>query len=63
MQDIILIGLNHKSASVSVRECLAFSDQEARSALVELRARKIVDEAMLFFHVQPGGAVDGSKRE
>ena len=27
---------------------MAFSDEEARSALVELRARKIVDEAMLF---------------
>ena len=48
MQHVILIGLNHKSASVRVRECLAFSDEEARSALTELRARKIVDEAVLF---------------
>ena len=48
MQSIILIGLNHKSASVSVRECLAFNEDEARSALVELCKRKTVDEAMLF---------------
>ena len=48
MQSIILIGLNHKSASVSVRECLAFNEDEARSALIELCKRKTVDEAMLF---------------
>jgi len=48
MQSVILIGLNHKSASVSVRECLAFNEEEARSALVALRSRKSVDEAMLF---------------
>jgi glutamyl-tRNA reductase len=48
MQNISLLGLNHKSASVSVRECLAFTDDEARSALIELRSRRIADEVILF---------------
>ena len=48
MDRIILIGLNHKSASVDVRECLAFTDDDTRSALAGLRGIKTIDEAMLF---------------
>ncbi len=48
MDQIILIGLNHKSASVDIRECLAFTDDDTRSALAKLRGMGIVDEAMLF---------------
>ena len=48
MDRIFLIGLNHKTASVDIRECLAFSDQESRSALCELRSISAIDEAMLF---------------
>jgi len=48
MERIILIGLNHKTAPVNVRECLAFSHQETRSALSDLRAMATIDEAMLF---------------
>jgi glutamyl-tRNA reductase len=48
MDSIILIGLNHKTASVNVRECLAFSDQESHSALCEIRGIDAIDEAVLF---------------
>jgi glutamyl-tRNA reductase len=48
MDRIILIGLNHKTAPVNIRECLAFSQDETRSALAELGAMATVEEAMLF---------------
>lgn len=47
MDRIFLIGLNHKTASVDVRECLAFDDQEARTALAGLRGVSSIDEAVL----------------
>ncbi|MGD9223324.1 MAG: glutamyl-tRNA reductase, partial [Desulfobacteraceae bacterium] len=48
MDRIVLIGLNHKTAPVNIRECLAFTDEESHSALAELRAVSSIDEAMLF---------------
>jgi glutamyl-tRNA reductase len=48
MDRIILIGLNHKTAPVNIRECLAFSDQESHSALCEIRGIGSIDEAVLF---------------
>lgn len=48
MERLFLIGLNHKTASVDVRECLAFNDNESRSALTELRGLDSLDEVMLF---------------
>jgi glutamyl-tRNA reductase len=48
MDRIILIGLNHKTAPVNIRECLAFSQDETRSALGDLRAMANIEEAMLF---------------
>ncbi len=48
MDKIILIGLNHKTAPVNIRECFAFTDEETRSALSELRNNEAIDEAMLF---------------
>ena len=48
MERIILIGLNHKTAPVDIRECLAFSQDETRDALSDLRKIDAVDEAMLF---------------
>jgi glutamyl-tRNA reductase len=48
MDRIILIGLNHKTAPVNIRECLAFSQDETRSALGDLRAMAAIEEAMLF---------------
>jgi glutamyl-tRNA reductase len=48
MDRIILIGLNHKTAPVNIRECLAFSQDETRNALADLRAMVTIEEAMLF---------------
>ncbi len=48
MDRIILIGLNHKTAPVNIRECLAFSQDETRSALSDLRTMATIEEAMLF---------------
>jgi glutamyl-tRNA reductase len=48
MDNIILIGLNHKTAPVNIRECLAFSQEETCDALNSLRTITAVEEAMLF---------------
>lgn len=48
MDRIFLIGLNHKTAPVDIRECLAFNDDESHKALIELRSIDAMDEVMLF---------------
>ncbi len=47
MQDIILIGLNHKSAPVSLRECFAFSEEDAVYAIGALRKLPAIREVVL----------------
>jgi glutamyl-tRNA reductase len=48
MLDIVLIGLNHKTAPVEVRECLAFSDADAEKALTELPDHPEIAELVLW---------------
>jgi glutamyl-tRNA reductase len=48
MDRIVLIGLNHKSAPVEIRECFAFSEFDCRCALAELCAAPSIEEAILF---------------
>ena len=48
MLDIILIGINHKTASVEVRECIAFAEEETKSALHSLLGKSFIKEALLF---------------
>jgi len=48
MLDIVLIGINHKTAPVEVRECIAFSEDESRSALHSLLRKSFIKEALLF---------------
>lgn len=48
MDRIILIGLNHKTAPIEIRECLAFTEADTRAALTALRADSAVEEAMIF---------------
>jgi glutamyl-tRNA reductase len=48
MPDIVLIGLNHKTASVELRECIAFSDDDTANALQTLFRRADIDEVILF---------------
>lgn len=46
--NIILVGLNHKTASVDLRECMAFSQEEVEQGLATLRQDPLIKEAMLF---------------
>lgn len=48
MRDIVLIGLNHKTASVDVRECIAFTTEETERALKALGAHPAIGESVLF---------------
>lgn len=48
MQDIFLLGLNHKTAPVEIRECLAFSAPEAAHAMASLRQHAAIREVILF---------------
>lgn len=48
MRDIVLLGLNHKTAPVDVRECIAFTADETDRALVMLRDNPIIGESVLF---------------
>ena len=47
MLDIVLLGLNHKTAPVALRECLAFSEDEISAALKALQESPTISEAML----------------
>ena len=47
MPEILLIGLNHETAPVEVRECLAFSADETIEALDILKKTPSVEEAVL----------------
>ena len=44
---ILLLGLSHKTASVEIRECLAFGADETDAALAALSSRPAVGEALL----------------
>lgn len=48
MPEIILIGVNHKTASVDLRECLAFSDDETVHAIEKLKQKENIKEVFLF---------------
>ncbi len=48
MHDIILIGINHKTAPVELRECIAFSEDESASALQTLSRKPHIKELLLF---------------
>ena len=48
MPDIILIGINHKTAPVELRECIAFSEDESASALQTLSRKSHIKELLLF---------------
>ncbi len=48
MPEIILIGANHKTASIELRECLTFSDDEIVQALEQLKQKENIREVFLF---------------
>jgi glutamyl-tRNA reductase len=48
MLDIVLIGINHKTAPVELRECIAFSGDESETALHSLRRQPNINEVLLY---------------
>jgi glutamyl-tRNA reductase len=48
MREILLIGINHKTAPVELRECMAFSNDEASSAIEALRRIAAIHEVLLY---------------
>ncbi len=48
MNEIVLIGINHKTAPVEVRECIAFTEDESVSALQALAGDPSIEEVLLF---------------
>jgi glutamyl-tRNA reductase len=47
MFEIVLIGLNHKTAPVDLRECIAFSDDETQQAVDRLKQDPAIGEVLL----------------
>jgi glutamyl-tRNA reductase len=45
--EIVLVGLNHRTASVEVRERVSFTAEQARRAAEELRTRGILEETLV----------------
>ena len=47
MHDIILLGINHKTAPVELRECIAFAADESQEALQTLQRQPHIREVLL----------------
>jgi glutamyl-tRNA reductase len=48
MSEIVLLGLNHKTAPIELRECIAFAPDQTADALVYLKNEPEVSEVLLF---------------
>jgi len=48
MADIILIGLNHTTAPVELRECIAFTPEDTLVALDRLKQEPSIDEVLVY---------------
>ena len=47
MLEIVLLGMNHKTAPVELRECLAFSREETHTALKTFQESSVISEIVL----------------
>src|SRR5258705_10821049 len=45
--EIVIVGLNHRTAPVEVREKVSFTAEQAQRAAEELRARGILEETLV----------------
>src|SRR5258707_5335124 len=45
--EIVLVGLNHRTAPVEVRERVSFTTEQARRGAEDLRARGILEETLV----------------
>ena len=48
MLDIILLGINHNTAPIELRECIAFTEEHSKSALHSLMRKTFIKEALLY---------------
>ncbi|MGD8989945.1 MAG: glutamyl-tRNA reductase [Desulfobacterales bacterium] len=48
MLDIVLLGINHNTAPIELRECIAFTDDQSKSALHSLMQKAFIKEALLY---------------
>ena len=48
MADIVLIGLNHTTAPVELRECIAFTPEDTLVALDRLKKEASIDEVLVY---------------
>ena len=48
MADIVLIGLNHTTAPVELRECIAFTPEDTFVALDQLKQEPAIDEVLVY---------------
>ena len=48
MLDIVLIGINHKTAPIELRECLAFSEEDMLNTFSVFKNNPVIMELMLF---------------
>ena len=48
MLDIVLIGINHKTAPIELRECLAFSEEDTLNTFAVFKNNPVIKELMLF---------------
>jgi glutamyl-tRNA reductase len=48
MADIVLIGLNHTTAPVELRECIAFTPEDTLDALNRLKQEPVIDEVLVY---------------
>ena len=45
--EIVLVGLNHRTAPVEVRERVSYTAEQAQRAATELRSRGILEETLV----------------
>ena len=48
MLDIVLIGINHRTAPIELRECLAFSEEDMLNAFSVFKNSPVIKELMVF---------------
>ncbi len=48
MADIIIIGLNHTTAPVELRECIAFTPEDTLVAFAQLKQEPSIDEVLVY---------------
>lgn len=44
---LVVVGLNHKTASVDIRECFSFSEEQVKAALRHMDTREEIDECVI----------------